>query len=914
MPLPSFDRLAVFSCVLTVSASAAAQELVFDACTSQDGSQYGFAVDHSEALDSQGRPVVVVGAPYFTSPSGGGAFQGEGAVFFSSGAAPLMGDDLQDQFGYAIAASLRLNAQGGRDDLVVGAPGSDPAGLSNAGEFFAYSGSGATLYSVAGTTAGDRLGERVAHAGDIDGDGFDDFLVAAPAPTHGGPGYVLVVSGQTGATLRVHAGLDGAEGFGSGLSGLTDLDGDGAPDYAIGVPGRANATGVPSGVVLLISGTTGALLDQFDGENADELFGFSVATGADLDRDGVHDLAVGLPGADGNDGAVRAFSLADGHELFGVAGVETRGRFGHAVALARDFNGDGFGDVVVGAPSILFNGQPLGAGVVTVVSGADGATLTRYGGGFPGAGAGISVAARRDVDGDGLSDVIVGGVNNSDGYSARGCISIFAGGPAAPVIAGGLDEEVGAAVDGAGDLDGDGIEDVLIGAPLARNGGGARTGAVRVTTARGEVLGEVFGSVTDGEFGRSVASMGDLDGDGIAEFAVGARDDVRVYSGAPGFPLRFALGGNGSDLFGSALASGRDVDGDGVNDLVVGLSPCGASGSIVVFSGATGARVLEFDGGTGACEAFGASVALVDDVNGDGRAEIAVGIPDRFSGAPLFRTGAVDLRSGLDGALLHSFSSFDIQIGTALTRVGDLDGDGISDLVTSWWDPQALSTTGGIHALSSATLTSLWSVSDSSAYSGIGFGYALDSAGDLDGDGIDDVIVGHPGENTQGERASGAAYVHSGASGVRLAEFRGSNGWDYLGYSVAGLGDVDGDGRPDVALGAPTERSNDQGAAPGLNRVRIGQTDPLLAWNFCPLAANGTSSGAMITASGSGRVSAASLRLSVTDAAGPSFGLFVAGAGVNPTPFLGEWISSPDEEVWSAPVRRVQPLPTQFHP
>jgi len=201
---------------------------------------------------------------------------------------------------------------------------------------------------------------------------------------------------------------------------------------------------------------------------------------------------------------------------------------------------------------------------------------------------------------------------------------------------------LGGAVAGLGDVDGDGVPDLLLGAPNASPGGLAQAGLVQLRSgATGQILLELEGAEGGAFFGQVIANVHDIDGDGVDDFAIGAPSagpngmqdagSVFVYSGATAELLYRWDGTARFDAFGSAIGGGDDVDGDGIPDVIVGApgaSPGGvrSAGSAFVYSGATGELLLRLDGQE-LDATFGASVAIAGDLDGDGRAEVLVGAP-----------------------------------------------------------------------------------------------------------------------------------------------------------------------------------------------------------------------------------------------------------------------------------------------
>jgi hypothetical protein len=178
-----------------------------------------------------------------------------------------------------------------------------------------------------------------------------------------------------------------------------------------------------------------------------------------------------------------------------------------------------------------------------------------------------------------------------------------------------------------------------------------------------------------------------------------------------------------------------------------------------------------------------------------------------------------------------------------------------------------------VYAFSSGTHEELWSRVEQTPYQGVTFGFSLAAAGDWDGDGRSELAVGIPGTTDWHGQSIGAVSVLTFGGGV-VAHYEGYAGWDYFGYSVAGLGDVNGDGRPDLAVGAPTELSNGQGANIGYNRVHLALSNHLRQWDHCPLSTNSTGAAATIAAEGLGKVTLNDLTLSVADAPPGQVGIF----------------------------------------
>jgi len=341
------------------------------------------------------------------------------------------------------------------------------------------------------------------------------------------------------------------------------------------------------------------------------------------------------------------------------------------------------------------------------------------------------------------------------------------------------------------------IEDVAIGAETRANQ------AERILT----------GAASGDGFGVSVAGAGDVDGDGVADIVVGAQANdaagenagaAYVYSGAAGERIHTFLGDRPNDLFGAAVAGVGDVNGDNRDDIIVGapvLQTDGKSpGYASVFSGATGNEIHKLtDGASGAD--FGAAVGSTSDVDGDGVRDLIIGAP--FVNEPGDTLpGSVYLYSGATGALLRAFTgeSQNDRFGRAVAGVSDLDNDGAGDvLVGAFLNDAGGVSAGRAYVLSGATGATIHTMTGDAA--GDQFGWSVDSAGDVNQDGSDDLIVGAWANDAAGTN-SGAAYVYCGATGDRIYTFTGDMSGDELGLAVAGAGDLDLDGVPDLIVGA----------------------------------------------------------------------------------------------------------------
>jgi hypothetical protein len=324
-------------------------------------------------------------------------------AFFTHDPAPFLGETEGDQMGRSLANAGDVNNDG-FDDFIVGAPFNDEAGV-DAGKFYVYSGlTEELLYSRAGEQPGDRYGWAVAGVGDLDGDDHDDFIVGAPYRA-GEIGRAYVYSGQTGHLMYAPWGESVGDRFGYSVSGGQDIDADGGDDFIVGAPRAAG-----SGRVYVHRGAGGSLLAAVSGENDGDNFGWSVAALGNADGDANRDFVVGAPKNDdgaSNGGKAYVFSGATFTALYTVKGKKNGDLLGRAIAAVGDLDADMRDDFVVSSPN-ADKGSTEKAGRIDAFSGQSGVRLWKLKGNGDGDKLGFSVAAAGDVNGDDVPDVVVG--------------------------------------------------------------------------------------------------------------------------------------------------------------------------------------------------------------------------------------------------------------------------------------------------------------------------------------------------------------------------------------------------------------------------------------------------------------------------------------------------------------------------
>jgi hypothetical protein len=659
--------------------------------------------------------------------------------------------------------------------------------------------------------------------GDLDGDGITDLAVGADGDSSGGPqcGAVDVVymnaNGTAKGSTKIASGTNGGptlatlDFFGSSVTSLGDLDGDGLIDLAVGArgygtsgtvhllflkPGGSDFGDAPDPASETGPGNYNTLVSD-NGPSHVIVVGLKLGANVDADAGTLQFAAANADDVNGalpddedglaNPPADLALTIGDQPKV----NVRVTNTTGTAATLYGwiDYNADGVFDNATERASLTV---PTGSSNVTktltfatVPSGFTGTTFARFRLSSDEAAANPTGAA---IDGeveDYQATITKPSIGLPDPAKTQKIASGVGGGP---TLTG--SDYFGNSVASLGDLDGDGVTDLAVGANKDDTGGLER-GAVHVlfmnsngtVKSSQKIASRTGGGPTLGDrdqFGSSVASLGDLDGDGVTDLAVGARYDhsFGTYRGAAYVLLmsnngtvkssvKIASGLNGGPTlangayFGESVASLGDLDGDGVTDLAVGARH---DFIYVFFLNGNGTvkqsqQVLGFAGG---------SLASLGDLDGDGVTELAVGKSDDGTGG----TGR--------GAVQLLFLNSD---GTAKKSV------------------KIASDTNGGPTLANNDR----------------FGSSVASLRDLDGDGVTDLVVGAAGDSIGG-LSRGAAYVlflnSNGTvkSSQKIAS--GTNGGptlanaDLFGRAVASLGDLDGDGLIDFAVSAPRD---DQG-------------------------------------------------------------------------------------------------------
>lgn len=759
---------------------------------------------------------------------------------------------------------------------------------------------------------------------------------------------------------------DTGEEFGAALAALPDVDMDGRAELAIGAPGRNR--------VLLVSTTDRGVLGELRGPDGKARFGAALAVVAGASWADTH-LAIGAPeqGESGERrGAVHVHTLGDGRLVRSIHGASPNERFG-ARLLANDLGGSGAEELVVASLGC----QDTNANVCVFDTTSWRRSWT-HDLGSAAASYGLRIDTVADLDGDSWRDVLVSfepedrelwpealALSGRDGTLVHAIRSYaLERSPTGRAFSPSMDGvRLGSRVGfvGAGDHDGDGVEDVWLairsdkhnrpmfssislisGAQLngrfperttillpkivgERSPAACASQAPSVTiaelpkqfvskrddaddrdsdwdcleTAYGrhvEALGDFDGDESDEIWvsgvarsfsgygsrilkGSSAKAIGkarsgnffdavrtpDLDGDGRADYAIGATfqtsrfcemvGEVLFHSSANHKEIEKLRHPGGAYQFGSSLALIDDVDGDGFRDLAVGTPSAEGWGwpdedeepqtcevSLVSLGSKGHEFLLTLHGDSTGEDAFGASLDFGGDWNGDGVPDLAVGAP--LDSSQVLHGGSVHVYCGATWTRLETFrGSRDGELlGSQVLWAPDLDGDGRAELVASAPGKPAVER-GRVVLLSSLHRAVLYEVSSPVDHSAFGMAIAL---GDLDGDGFPELTVGAPGAWRERPWAPSSVSILELRSGCELLRIAGElpaqrpakelsdpvePGWPYDFMPVAlprfGIGltiakDLDGDGIGDLCIGSPTHSGpSDEGVVYALSGAEL---------------------------------------------------------------------------------------------
>ena len=921
----------------------------------------GVSVSSAGDINGDGYDDLIIGAR--RADPGGNDRAGESYVVYGGASAPgtggvlalsaldgtngftLNGIDERDDTGFSVSSAGDVNGDG-YDDLIIGGRYGDPNGNYSGETYVVYGGASApgtggvlALSALDGTNgfilngidARDRAGWSVSSAGDINGDGYDDLIIGALRAYRGGnmyAGETYVIYGGastpgTGGELELSA-LDGTNGFtlngideadrsGTSVSSAGDVNGDGYDDLIIGAPGAepvgvnsgetyvvyGGATGTESTVAITAQGTVAA--DNFTGNaGADSFTG--IATG-DVVRGGAGDDSISVTALDFADidgGTGRDTLVLAGSNL--SLDLTGAGNGGVDSVEVFDLSGTGANTLVLDALAVFDLTEERDGGMATLdVLGDANDRVDLSGGNFTSNGTATEDGTTYNVYQDGNAEVRVqNGVVVTLAPAAANTPPVFTS-PASVSVA---ENQTSAYTAAATDADGDSLTYSLSGTDAALFTINATTGVVSfnnppdfespgsgtgdndyditVTASDGASDTEraVTITVTDVDEGGAnappvftspasvsvaenqtsayTAAATDADGDSLtyslsgtdaALFTINATTGVVSFNNPPDFESPGSgTGDNDYDITVTASDGTSDTERAvtiTVTDVVNEGSVSSPLTDLSMLDGSNGFTVH----GIGDGSAIGYSVSSAGDVNGDGYDDLIIsgegngttGEAFVVYGASVPGTDGVLALSGLDGSngfRLNGIDEFD-RAGYSLSSAGDVNGDGYDDLIIGAHGAGSMPPApgdydriagpgetyvvyGGASAPGSGGVLALSALDGSNGFrldgidGGDDAGYSVSSAGDVNGDGYDDLIIGANQAAPNG-RSSGETYVvYGGASApdtagvLALSALDGSNGFrldgidrgDRAGYSVSSAGDVNGDGYDDLIIGA----------------------------------------------------------------------------------------------------------------
>ncbi len=374
-------------------------------------------------------------------------------------------------------------------------------------------------------------------------------------------------------------------------------------------------------------------------------------------------------------------------------------------------------------------------------------------------------------------------------------------------------DQFSSSVASAGDINNDGYDDIIIGAPF-NSAEGTWAGRVYVFSGlTGDTLYEYKNASADDRLGFCVASAGDVNSDGWDDIIFSAPTNdgtganagrAYVVSGQTGDTLYVFSGEQANDQLGISVASAGDVNNDNFDDVIIGAYRNDANGidagRAYIFSGQTGDTLYIF-GGEAADDRFGTSVASAGDVNNDGFGDVIIG--SVYNDGTGSNAGRAYVFSGQTGGSLYVFSgeAADDNFGFPVTSAGDVNRDGFDDLIigADYNDGSGIDA-GRAYVFSGQTGDTLYVFGGESAEDH--FGFPVSSAGDVDSDGYADLMIGATANDAAGQDA-GRVYLFSGRNGDTIHVFTGTAEFEYYGASASSAGDVNKDGCADLIIGSP---------------------------------------------------------------------------------------------------------------
>ncbi|MBN1517268.1 FG-GAP repeat protein, partial [Candidatus Sumerlaeota bacterium] len=843
--------------------------------SNQEDAYFGSSVSTAGDVNGDGYSDVIVGAEHYDNGQAdeGRVFVYHGSASGLSGSADWSAesDQANAYFGASVSTAGDVNGDG-YSDVIIGAYGYDN-GQADEGRVYVFQGSASGLLTTASWTAecdqtSASLGVSVSTAGDVNGDGYSDVIVGASNYDNGqtDEGSAFVYHGSASglsASASWTAECDQTSAsLGISVATAGDVNGDGYTDVIISASNYDNGQ-TDEGCAFVYHGSASGLFAsaawtaESDQNNA--YFGCSVATAGDVNGDGYSDVIVGAScynnGQTDEGSAFIYYGSSSGLAASASWTAESdqdNAYFGGFVSTAGDVNGDGYSDVVVGA-SRYDNGQSDEGEVFVYYGSASGVSVSAAWTAEcdqTTASFGVSVSTAGDINGDGYSDVIVGAANYDNGQTDEGRAFVYHGAASGLSATANWSREgnqssafYGSAVSTAGDVNGDGYSDVIVGAPNFDSG---QTNEGRAYVYHGSASGLSTSVAWYAEsnqesafFGTFASTAGDVNGDGYSDIIVsatrydnGQTDEGRAYvyhgsaSGLSASAAWTAESNQANAWYGHGVTTAGDVNGDGYSDVIVGApfydhGQSNEGRAFVYYGSASGlsASASWTAESNRSNAAFGVSVSTAGDVNGDGFSDVIIGAYGYANGQTeegriyVYHGSASGLSSTANWTAESDQTS--AYLGYWVSTAGDVNGDGYSDVIAgAAWGDGDLEDEGLAFVYHGSALglsgTPAWAAEGDMASAR--FGCSVSTAGDINGDGYSDVIVGAFRYNN-GQYSEGAAFMYRGSvtglSSTADWVVEGNQTYASLGICVSAAGDVNGDGYGDVIVGA-SQYSNGQ--------------------------------------------------------------------------------------------------------
>ena len=706
-------------------------------------------------------------------------------------------------------------------------------------------------------------GRSLGIAGDVNGDGYSDVIVGADwfdnGETNEGQAYLYMGSSSGLGTTAAWTGESNQANayYGDTVNTAGDVNGDGYSDVVVSASQYSNGENYEGRVYLYLGSSSGlASIATWSGES-DQVSAFygGARTAGDVNGDGYSDVIIGATYYDnGQNNEGRAYLYYGSASGLATTAAWTGESdqastyFGSGVGTAGDINGDGYSDVIIGAPNYSNGESTEGRSYLYLGSSSGLPTTANWTGESNQAGGayGRRQASAGDVNGDGYSDVVVAAHNYANGQNYEGQSYLYLGSSSGLATTAAWTGEsnqasgyYGSDLSSAGDTNGDGYSDVLVGAYYYDNGQGDE-GQAYIYFGSASGLATTAGWTGESNragalFGNSVSTAGDTNGDGYSDVIVGASSysngqnyegGAFVYLGSATLPATtpsWTTEPNAAIWYGTQTQALGDVNGDGYGDMGL-AAPLYSStvGAVYVFHGSstgipttaswtkTGSGANEYLaypinrhgelGGHGFCPA--------GDVNGDGYSDL---IASQASNTMVYLGSATGL------ATTSAWTKTGRLYGCG---VGDVNGDGYSDVFASTYDTTSVTNNkmGDLYYGSASGLltTSAWDGGTSA------FGYYGDIAGDVNGDGYGDALFTNIWCNSSGSCGANEGYAkvyHGSSNGLLTTSawtLAGTSGNQRLGIDAASAGDVNGDGYADLLMLNAPEGKLFLGSASGL--------------------------------------------------------------------------------------------------